>query len=157
MTTLVDNLPILINIRNDTWEITMRKRLFFKDVKNRLKVNMLKMACIFITALLIGACANETKRQMSPLANEAGQISAEGDTENAETAKDQEVICRITRTTGTRFSHKVCATKAQWAKLQKKRDRKTDEFQRAHKKRIEGLDTGPEMDAAGGMPTGPPR
>ena len=135
----------------------MRKLLFFRGIKKNPRVSLQIIACIFMIALLMSACANENKAEMSPLANEEAQLSLEGDIENVEATGNQELICRTTRITGSRFAHKVCATKAQWAKLERKNEIKTDEFQREIKKQTETLDTGPKTDSAGGQTTGPPR
>ena len=130
----------------------MRNASFLK----RLGASMANVACVSMIALLLGACASENKQQISPLANETGQGSVKNESGNGETADDQEIVCRMKKTTGTRFTHKVCATKAQWARLEEKNREKTDEFAKE-------VDTGSRTalpsssDGMGGQSSGMPR
>ena len=82
------------------------------------------MVCILFIALLIGACASNSKQAVSNV-NEAGLVSTTADVENDKIDNPYEIECRYRRMTGSRFKEKVCSTKAEWAKLDRKNQKNT--------------------------------
>ena len=134
----------------------MRKILFFKRLKENVRASSVNLACVFMIALLTGACASEYKKQTSSYANETGQVSAKGESENGETNDDQEIECRWKVFTGSLLKRKVCLTKAEWAELDKKNRRKVDDFFDEVSDHSD-VDTGSSADAMGGQSSGMPR
>ncbi len=144
---------------NDTIrEMTMREHSLFQRLLNNAKAGMVATACVFLIALLLGACAGGNNKQMSPMANadEMNQASGTAEADDGLTAEEKEIVCRMKATTGTRFKRRICATKAQWARLEEKNQAKTDEFNREVRKG-EGADALGGSDAMGGQSMGAPR
>ena len=135
----------------------MRRILFFKRLKDNVRASMLNLACVFMIALLMGACASsEYNKQTSSHANETGQVSAKGDSENAEINDSQEMECRATRSPGSRVKKKICLPKWQWAAIDEERTRKSKDFVRdVEQDSRRSLDSG--VDSAGGQSSGMPR
>ena len=129
----------------------------FQELFKNVRTSMITIICVFITALLMSACAGENKNQMSPLAKETGKVAAAGQMDSSATADDQEIICRMTSTTGSRFKRKVCATKAQWAMLDGKNQDKTDEFKREIDRNDRQNTGSVGSDSMGGQTMGMPR
>jgi hypothetical protein len=104
--------------------------------------------------LLMGACtSSEYNKQASSNANETTQVSAKGESENAETDDSQKMECRTTKSPGSRLKTKTCLPKWQWAAIDKERKEKSDSFVRdVEQDSRRSLDSG--MDQVGGMSTG---
>lgn len=102
--------------------------LFFKKLMENVGASRVTIAAVFMIVLLMGACAGGNKKPTLSQANETGQVSAKAEPGNGETSGDQEIVCRYRKFTGSRFKHKVCNTKAQWARLDNKNAEKTDSF-----------------------------
>ena len=136
----------------------MREHSLFQRLLNNVQAGIVTVACVFLIALLVSACASGNKKQIAPLASADGinQASETGEADTGMTADDKEIVCRMKATTGTRFKRRICATKAQWAKLEEKNQQDTDEFRREAGKK-DGLNTGMETDAMGGQSIGVPR
>lgn len=95
--------------------------------------------------------------QLTPgYANETGQVSTKGESENGKTNDDQKIECRWKAFTGSLLKRKVCLTKAEWAELDKKNRRKVDDFFDEVSDHS-GVDTGSGTDAMGGQSSGMPR
>jgi len=108
----------------------MKKIIFFNRLKENVRGSMASLAYVFMIALLTCACASTDKKQTSPYAIALDQILTEGESENSETNDDQEIVCRTREITGSRFKEKVCATKAEWAELDKKNRAEADYLDR---------------------------
>ena len=137
----------------------MENSSFFQRLRETGRARMLTAICLILSALLMGACASGIKKQASPPpADEIGRASETGDADQvASNEDDQEIVCRMRATTGTRFKRRICATKAQWASLDSKNQEKTDEFNREIR-RSESIETGVGgTDAMGGQTIGVPR
>lgn len=133
----------------------MSTTLFFKSLRKNVRTSRVTIACVFMIVLLVGACAGGNTKQTLSQANETRQVSAKTGSENGETSGDQEIICRHKKYTGSRFRHKVCATKAQWARLDRKDAADTEEIIDGLN-RNSGLNTG-SSDSMGGASSGAPR
>ena len=122
----------------------MRMTVFIKRLNENVRAIRAYLACVFVIALLTGACASgDTKQrslEISPPpspaelsssdANETGQISAKGESENAVNSDDYEEECRTIKVTGSRFKRRVCAPKAEWAEFDKKHEEESDRYAR---------------------------
>ena len=84
----------------------MKKRIFFRKRKEDIKIGMENLACIFIVALLTGACAGSNRMQ----------ASVHDKSKPSEIIGDQTIECRRRAPTGSRLKRKICKTKAQWAR-----------------------------------------
>lgn len=134
----------------------MRNNFLYKGLMKNVKASRVNIACIFMIALLTGACASEYKQQASSYSNETGQVSVKGESENGEANDDQEIVCRTIVRTGSRFKEKICATKAEWAVYDKKNNGNTDVLTN-DLNRGTRVNTGPSIDPMGGQSTGIPR
>ena len=89
-------------------------------------------------------------------ADETGQVSEEGESENGLTSDDYELECRTRTVTGSRFKRKICAPKAEWAEFDRRNEGKSDRFVR-DVGQSSGVNTGSGTDSMGGMSSGMPR
>ena len=135
----------------------MREILFFKRLKEDFIATMLYLACIFLIALLMGACASsEHAKQTSSQAVETDQVSAKDGSKDAETDDSQKIECRNTRKSGSRLKSKTCLPKWQWALIDEERKEGSDRFVRdVEQDSRRSLDSG--MDGMGGQSSGMPR
>jgi hypothetical protein len=106
----------------------MTEILFLKRLKENVRASSVILACVFMIALLTGACASEYKKQTLSSANESGQVSAKSESQNGETNDGQELVCRTMTITGSRIKKTYCATKEQWAVMDKKNRKESEEF-----------------------------
>ena len=115
---------------------------------------MLYLVCVFLIALLTGACASsEHKKQISSNTNETAQVSSIGESENAEDDDGQKMECRTTRTPGSRLKTKTCLPKWQWALIDEERKEKSDRFVR-DVGQSSSVNTGSGVDSMGGQSSG---
>lgn len=134
----------------------MSNVLFSKRLKENVRAISVNIACVFMIALLMCACAGGNTKQALSQANETGQVSAKAESENSEISDDQKIVCRYRAQTGRRYKNKVCNTKAQWAMLAKKNSKKTDEVLDRFNKASRS-NTGSQSDSFGGSSSGMPR
>jgi hypothetical protein len=134
----------------------MSKILFFKRLKENVGMSMVNLACVLMIVLLTGACVTGSNKQTTSHANETGQVSAKDESKNVVTDDSQEIECRRRAVTGSRLKKKICRTKAEWAAIDNKRRKKSDEFLRDMSQES-GVNTGEGTDPMGGMSSGMPR
>ena len=123
------------------------------------KISIVDLACVFMIALLMGACASGNKIQTAPNEDKTAQIaSAKVESENSEANDDQQVICRYITQTGSKMKKRFCATKAEWARINKT-DRKNAESYVRKSEQHDALSIPSETttDAMGGQSMGVPR
>ena len=129
---------------------------FFKRLKEDFIATMLCLACVFLIALLMGACASsDYSKQTSTHSDDTAQVSAKGETKDAETDDSQKIECRNTRKSGSRLKSKTCLPKWQWALIDEERKEGSDRFVRdVEQDSRRSIDSG--IDRVGGQSTGPP-
>jgi hypothetical protein len=117
--------------------MTMIEVSFLERLEENVRAISANLACVLMIALLTGACATGDTRQASPEispppsvaevsssdANEAGQVSAEGEPKRTVNSDDYEEECRTIKVTGSRFKKRVCASKAEWADFDRKNEK----------------------------------
>ena len=149
----------------------MRRIMFFERLMENMRASVVNLTCIFIIALLTGACASGNNKQTSfeippppspgevsvSQPDETDQVSAKGEAENSETDDDQKIICRTIKGTGSRIGRKkICATKAEWAAWAREQREKADKTVRDLNE-ASGVNTDTGPDPRGGRTMGAPR
>ena len=166
----------------------MRRVPFFRRLEENARASWVYLACVFIIALLTGACASGDTKQasfeippppsMAELstsdANETGQASAKGGSENGVTeltriptlpitpqepaeveavnSDDYEEECRTVAVTGSRLKRRICASKAEWAAFDRRNRKDTEQLYRDADKT--DVNTGSGTDPFGGQSGG---
>jgi hypothetical protein len=86
---------------------------------------------VCLAAMFLCACTSTGKKETTTINNVTDQEVAKKDNSDAgKTGDDQEIVCRSRVSTGTTFKKKTCATKAEWARRDKIKKEKIDEFNR---------------------------
>ncbi len=98
----------------------MTKTLFLKRLKEKFRKGIISLACIFLIALLTGACAGKNKMQ----------ASAQDKSKTSEIIGDQTIECRKRAPTGSRLKRKICKTKAQWAREDHSKQQTAEQLQK---------------------------
>jgi hypothetical protein len=166
----------------------MREILFLKGLKESVRASRVYLPCVFMIAFLTGACASGDTKQTSfeippppsiaelstSGANETGQVSAKGESENGVTeltriptlpvtpqepaevegvnSDDYEEECRNIAVTGSRLKRRICASKAEWAAFDRRNRKDTEQLYRDADK-ID-VNTGSGTDPFGGQSGG---
>ena len=123
------------------------------------KISIVSLACVFMIALLMGACASGNKIQTAPNEDKTAQIaSAKVESENGEANDDNEVVCRYVTNTGSKMKKKFCATKAEWARINNT-DRKNAEsyVRKSEQHDMIYIPSETTTDSMGGQTMGVPR
>jgi hypothetical protein len=167
---IISHTLLFFKAKPNIQEIMMRKAVLFRRSEFDIGGISLYLACVFMVALLAGACAGGETKQASlrvppppsfselsaSSANETDQASAEGEPENGLDSDDYTEECRYIKLTGSRFKRKICAPIAEWAEYDRKMERETDRFAR-DVSQSSGVNTDSSNDSMGGQTTGVPR
>jgi hypothetical protein len=109
-------------------------------------------ALVSLMALLLCACTSTGKNETTTIKNVTDQVAIKDNSDAGKTGDDHEIVCRIRAATGSHFKNKICATKAEWARRDKKNGEKLDEFNRDFGNRS-SINSGDGLgNMSGGMP-----
>jgi major membrane immunogen (membrane-anchored lipoprotein) len=86
------------------------------------------LACLI--ALLLCACTSTGKNETTTINNITNQVAKKDYFDIRKTDGDQEIVCRTRIITGSTFKKKVCVTKSEWAKQDKIKKEKMEQFDR---------------------------
>lgn len=106
----------------------MSKYLYIKRLITNGRPDYIKLGCVLLISLLLGACASGNTKQALSSEGEARQVSAKAN-------DDEELVCRRVKITGSRLSQKVCAKKEVWAKTDNERKEDADKFREEYRDR----------------------
>jgi len=82
---------------------------------------------VCLITLLLCACTSTGKNETTTIKNVTDQVAKKDNSDAGKTGDDHEIVCRIRAATGSHFKNKICATKAEWARRDKKNGEKLDD------------------------------
>jgi hypothetical protein len=104
---------------------------YYKALRETNITYLLKSAIFLILILRHGACATAIRKQPTLYTDSSAQILASRDRD------DDSIECRIRNRPGSKLAVKICATKKEWANLDNKYNKNTNEFDKRIRQRID--------------------